>query len=91
MSLFARRSHTNREPTARVKEWVRELLTADIEVTVLVTELQCMEPGCPPLETVIAILRDGAPPQQYTLHRAVADVTRDDVAELAVGERQERS
>jgi hypothetical protein len=89
MDLFARRSNANAEPSARVKRWVRELLTADADVTVLVTELQCTEPGCPPLETVIAILRDAAPARQYKLHRAVADVTREDVAALAVGERHD--
>jgi hypothetical protein len=41
---------------------------------VMVTELACSEPGCPPRETVIAVLADGQPPQQWKFHQAAADV-----------------
>lgn len=40
----------------QIKEFVRQKLALSDDATVLVTELQCSEPGCPPLETVIAIL-----------------------------------
>jgi hypothetical protein len=34
------------------------------------------------VETVIALLRSGEPGVKYTIHRAAAEVTREDVAAL---------
>jgi hypothetical protein len=63
--------------TARVKAFVVEVV-GDRKVSVLVTELACTEPGCPPIETVIALLApDGN--TQYKIHKPVAEVTVDDV------------
>lgn len=78
MDLFAPRSGGNGPQAARIKTWARELLAVDPDTTVLVTELHCTEPGCPPIETVIAVLAHGAP-RQYKVHRAIAEVTRADL------------
>ncbi|MEM9135475.1 MAG: hypothetical protein AAF962_26460 [Actinomycetota bacterium] len=65
------------EAVARVRAWVRGEIDDD-ETTVLVTELACTEPGCPPLETVIGLL--GADGQvQHKLHKPLAEVTQADV------------
>jgi len=52
--LQARRSSPKK--TSEIKAWVREILRLDAEEPVLVSELACTEPGCPPLETIIAVL-----------------------------------
>ncbi len=55
-------------------------------VTVMVTELRCTEPGCPALETVIAILDTPGQPRQHKLQKPLADVTiSDDVCASAKG------
>jgi len=65
-----------------VKRWVRDLFVLADEATVMVTELRCSEAGCPPLETVIAILSvDGN--RQYKMHKPMAEVTQDDLRGLA--------
>jgi hypothetical protein len=69
--------------TRQIKDWVRELLAPDEAVTVVVSELTCREPGCPPVETVIALLRSGEPGVKYKIHRAAAEVTREDIAALS--------
>jgi hypothetical protein len=71
--------------TARIKAWVSEAFGVADTATVLVTELRCSEPGCPPLETVIALLGASGPAKQYKLHKAVAEVTEADVKALAAG------
>ncbi|MEM1332442.1 MAG: hypothetical protein AAGG08_03195 [Actinomycetota bacterium] len=63
--------------SARVNTLVTDLID-DANVTVLVTELECSEPGCPPIETVIALLSDSGN-TQYKVHKPVADVRIDDV------------
>ncbi len=67
-----------RQATRALKQLARELLDLDDETTVMVTELQCSEPGCPPIETVIAVLRVGER-EQIKIHKPLAEVTRDDV------------
>ena len=42
-----------------MKAWARRHL-ADDDATLIVSELACHEPGCPPIETVIAVLDEGA-------------------------------
>jgi hypothetical protein len=67
--------------TARVKAWVSAALAPDEDRTILVTELACTEPGCPPVETVIALLQEGEP-ERWKLHKPVAALTEDDVRTL---------
>ncbi len=81
-NLFGRRSPGLPAHTVAVKAWITDALRLPPDVSIMVTELQCHEPGCPPIETVIALLSPGAPTRQYKLHCALADVTRDDVARI---------
>ena len=68
--------------TRQIKAWVREQLGVDEELTIMVSELECTEPGCPPRETVIALLRAGGRSEQRKLHVALRDVTQADVQRL---------
>lgn len=58
-----------------IKGWVRSALELDESVSVVVTELTCTDPGCPPLETVIAVLAPDSA-RKVTLHEPLADLTR---------------
>jgi len=70
---------------AAIKGWVRDALALGDDATVLVTELRCSEPGCPPLETVIAVMGPGAT-RQHKLPKAMAAVTPEDVRGVAHAE-----
>jgi hypothetical protein len=53
---------------ARVEADVRQRFRLPAGATVMVTELVCALPGCPPLETVIAFWTDNgnnSPPQRH--------------------------
>ncbi|MCU0649205.1 MAG: hypothetical protein MUF00_14495 [Gemmatimonadaceae bacterium] len=63
---------------ARVRAWACAAAALDEDAPLFVTQLACAEPGCPPLETVIALV-DGANSRKVTVHRAVAEVTQADV------------
>lgn len=71
------------QQSAQIKAWVSAHFALPADATVMVTELQCTEEGCPPLETVIAILAASGKPQQYKLHIAMTEVTAADVQALA--------
>jgi hypothetical protein len=55
---------------------VRSTLQIPEDVAVTVQQLSCREPGCPPVETVIAVL--GTQPRRWTIHRPLAEI--DDAA-----------
>ncbi|NJK81855.1 MAG: hypothetical protein HC893_12510 [Chloroflexaceae bacterium] len=82
MNLLNVRPTHDLQQIAAIKQWVSATFGLDDQTTILVTELRCSEPGCPPLETVIALLRPNRPPQQYKLPQALPDITAADVAAL---------
>lgn len=71
----------------RVRRWTREHLELTADDTVMVSEVACNRPGCPPLETVVAFWSDGG--ERYPLRhperhmfkvfKAAADVVPDDL------------
>ena len=79
MNLFGSRPKADPQRILEIKQWAMEAFRLPADVSVMVTELRCSEPGCPPLETVIAILDTPGRPRQFKIHKAVADVSRDDV------------
>jgi hypothetical protein len=64
-----------------IKTWARAVSGVDESTTVMVTELACSEPGCPPLETVIAVLRGKDDRITWKLHKAMLFVSESDVRE----------
>lgn len=73
----------NFQAIQQVKAWVLDVLQLKEDTSLMVTELHCTEPGCPPIETVVALLKASHPTRQYKVHKPVADITLDDVATLA--------
>lgn len=65
--------------TRTAKSWVAEASGAPEDATVLVTELACSEPGCPPYEVVMAVLAPDGTRRQRTLHVRLAELTRERV------------
>lgn len=47
--------------TDRLRGWVRAVLDLHPDEMVTVTQLACRDNGCAPLETVLSVLRPGAP------------------------------
>ncbi|MFJ8314119.1 MULTISPECIES: hypothetical protein [unclassified Streptomyces] len=65
-----------------LKEAVRRTLGLDEDTAVVIRQLACTEPGCPPLETVIAVLPMDGPARRWTLHRPADLITGDDLNAL---------
>ena len=80
MSLFG--APTPKVSTAQIqqlKSWVYEALTLGPDTSVSISQLRCTEPGCPPVETVIAVMTQ--PPKTYKIHSPVSDLTQQDVVD----------
>lgn len=65
--------------TRQIKDVIRQKLRLGDDVTVMVTELKCTEPGCPPLETVIAILGINGRQLQRKIHRSIVEIADGDL------------
>jgi hypothetical protein len=66
------------EHTARltaIKGQTRHDLNLTDEDAVVVRQLDCTEPGCPPVETVIAVLAADGSTRRWTLHHPVTAIT----------------
>lgn len=72
--------------TAAIKGWTHGVLDLDEEAVISVNELSCPKPGCPPRETVVLVLRPGAPAIRFSIHKAIVDVEEQDVIDALAGE-----
>lgn len=57
---------------AEIAELARAVLGLGDDTAVTVAQLACREPGCPPVETVIAVLDPAG--RRWTIHRPLADI-----------------
>lgn len=82
MDFFETKPRPARGQSARIKQWMTDYGTVPESATIMVTELACREPGCPPLETVVAVL-EGGHQWKTTLHKAIDEVSEEDVRAIA--------
>lgn len=69
------------ERTRQIRAWVRDVCSLDDAVVVSITELACRDDDCPDIETVIGIMRPGEKIETIRIHKPIAEVTREDVAD----------
>ncbi|MFE4108027.1 hypothetical protein [Almyronema epifaneia] len=74
MNLFKQqRPQADSSQIGQLKTWTQAALDLSADIPVSISQLQCQEPGCPPLETVITVMTQ--PPQMFKIHRAASEIT----------------
>jgi nitrate reductase delta subunit len=63
----------------RVKDWTRGRFTLPDEATILVSEMACALPGCPPLETHVLFLPPNGKRHHFKMFKPVTEVVVDDL------------
>jgi nitrate reductase delta subunit len=71
----------DRSLEGQVKDWVRDHHKVPAEVTILVAEIFCDQPGCAPIETHVAILKPGAR-EQFRIMRPLKEVIKQDIPRM---------
>lgn len=61
--------------TLAIKQWTRDILRLDDDAVITVSELACTDPGCPLIETVIAVF-DQQGSRKWKLTRAKAGISK---------------
>ncbi len=81
MNLFTKSTYKiNTEKIAQIKAWIYQKFEIDTEIPISINQLQCHEPNCPPIETVIAVMT--TPPQQYKIYRSISLITEADIQQI---------
>jgi hypothetical protein len=75
----ARKNPQQARAAERVRDWVRARFALGDDATVMVSEIACAVPGCPPIETVIAFWTDAARRHHYKVFKPLAEVIEDDL------------
>ena len=76
-SLVKQSQKSSSEKIKQIKQWIYQALQIDDEIYISLSQLQCTEPGCPPVETVINIMTN--PVQQYKVHKSIAEIEYTDI------------
>jgi hypothetical protein len=76
---FPKRTDANREAIARVKALTRAHFRLTPDDAIMVTEIECGVPGCPPLETIIAFWTDETRRHHTKVFKPVTEVVEDDL------------
>ena len=76
---FARNDPAHAQALDRVRTWTRERFKLADHVPVVVAEIACGLPGCPPLETVVAFWTADDRRHQFKLFKPVQEVASDDL------------
>jgi hypothetical protein len=63
----------------RVRDWTRERFKLPEEAAILVSEVACALPGCPPIETVVAFWTASDARHHFKLFKPVTEVVPDDL------------
>ena len=78
MRGFINKSPEHSQALDRVRDLVREQFKLSGENAILVSELECALPGCPPLETIIAFWCEERR-HRFKIFKPVAEVVPDDL------------
>ncbi|MEM7581625.1 MAG: hypothetical protein AAF316_17675 [Cyanobacteria bacterium P01_A01_bin.80] len=79
-SLGKQSQKASSQKIKQIKQWIYQSLQIDDEISISLSQLQCTEPGCPPIETVINIMTN--PVQQYKIHESIAQIEYTDISLL---------
>ena len=62
----------------RVHDWTRERFSLAADETIMVSEVSCTIPGCPPLETLV-VFWTGLGRHHFKIFKPIAEVIEDDL------------
>jgi len=89
LKAWRTRSAERAEIAARLKRDLIAALGLTEADALAVNEIACTDPGCPDLETIVLVMRVGAPTRALRIRRPMDAVDIQDIAELVEQDRRE--
>ncbi|MGU3667260.1 hypothetical protein ACLBX9_24000 [Methylobacterium sp. A49B] len=87
LKAWRARSAERAEIAARLKRDLIDALKLDEADALAVNEIACADPGCPDMETIVLVMRSGAPTRALRVRRSLDAVDADDIAALVEEDR----
>ena len=87
LKAWRARSAERAEIAARLKRDLIAALGLTEADALAVNEIACADPGCPDMETIVLVMRAGAPTRALRIRRPMDAVDAQDVAELVAQDR----
>jgi G3E family GTPase len=66
----------------QIRYWMRQNFGFAREVPIVVKEVPCVKPSCPPIETAIMAILRNEPPRHFKIQRPINEITFDNVYDL---------
>jgi hypothetical protein len=79
LGSFKKKGPAHVQALERVREWTRERFKLAADEAILVAELACTVPGCPPIHTVVAFWTQGDKRHEFKIFKPVEAVVEDDL------------
>ncbi|HWO42902.1 MAG TPA: GTP-binding protein, partial [Candidatus Eisenbacteria bacterium] len=79
---FGRKQDVSPFTLDQIRYWVQTILTFPPDAPIIIKEVPCVKPGCPPVETAIMVFLKGEPPRVFKILARINEVTFDHVYNL---------
>lgn len=66
----------------QIRYWMRQNFGFPKGATIVIKEVPCIKPGCPPIETTIMAILKNEPPRVFKVQHTINDITFDHVYDL---------
>jgi G3E family GTPase len=66
----------------QIRYWMRQNFGFSKEIPIVVKEVPCVKPACPPIETAIVAVLRNEPPRHFKIQRPINEITFDNVYDL---------
>jgi hypothetical protein len=66
----------------QIRYWMRQNFGFPKEAPIVIKEVPCVKPGCPPIETAIMAILKHEPPRLFKVQHTINEITFDHVYDL---------
>jgi G3E family GTPase len=66
----------------QIRYWMRQNFAFPKEAPIVIKEVPCVKPGCPPIETAIMAILPREPPRVFKVQRTINEITFDHIYDL---------
>jgi G3E family GTPase len=66
----------------QIRYWMRQNFGFAKDIPIVVKEVPCVKPACPPIETAIVAVLTNEPPRHFKIQRPINEITFDNVYDL---------
>jgi hypothetical protein len=79
---FGRNVEVSRFTLEQIRYWMRQIFSFPTDCPIVIKEVPCVKPGCPPIETAIMAVLKHEPPRLFKIQQTINEVNFDSVYNL---------